>query len=95
MAEQMRDRGFAVGSCDPDPGDLLKGIPGQIHLAAHLDAFGSQLEKSWVIPTVSGGWVTPDLTARRRTLPTPEIPIDVGMEFSKRARTVMEMTWGR
>ena len=46
----MRDRGFAVGSCDPDPGDLLKGIPGQIHLAAHVDAFGSQLDQGWVIP---------------------------------------------
>ena len=46
----MGDRGFAVGSCDADPGDLLKGIPGQIHLAAHLDALGSQLDQGWMIP---------------------------------------------
>ena len=32
----------------------MKGIPGQIHLAAHLDALGSQLNQGWMIPGDAG-----------------------------------------
>ena len=50
MAEQMGDGGFAIGAGDPDPGDVLQGIPGQGHLPIHSDTGLAQLPQGRVIP---------------------------------------------
>jgi hypothetical protein len=50
MTEKVGDRGFAVGSGDSHPRNVVEGLPGQLDLPAYLNSLLSQAVKGWVIP---------------------------------------------
>ena len=50
VTQKVGDRGFAVGSGDAHPRDLVKSIPSQLDLPADLNTLLAQDLKGWVIP---------------------------------------------
>jgi hypothetical protein len=50
VTEKVGDRGFAVGSRDSYPRDVVEGLPSQLDLPADLNTLLAQDFKGWVIP---------------------------------------------
>jgi hypothetical protein len=50
VTEKVGDRGFAVGSRDSYPRDVVEGLPSQLDLSADLNTLLAQDFKGWVIP---------------------------------------------
>jgi hypothetical protein len=50
VTEEVGDRGFAIGSRNPYPRDVIEGIPSQLDLSADLNTLLAKDFKGWVIP---------------------------------------------